>query len=106
MDYWNADGSLAEMCGNGVRVFARYLRRGRAGRPGRGGAAGGHPGRGGARAWSSGDDDRRRDAPPRVYGAATATVGGLTLPGTAVDVRQPAPGLRLPAELDAGARWT
>jgi diaminopimelate epimerase len=25
MDYWNADGSLAEMCGNGVRVFARYL---------------------------------------------------------------------------------
>ena len=27
MDYRNADGSLAEMCGNGVRVFARYLRR-------------------------------------------------------------------------------
>jgi diaminopimelate epimerase len=25
MDYWNADGSVAEMCGNGVRVFARYL---------------------------------------------------------------------------------
>ncbi|HEX6499575.1 MAG TPA: diaminopimelate epimerase [Micromonosporaceae bacterium] len=25
MDYWNCDGSLAEMCGNGVRVFARYL---------------------------------------------------------------------------------
>jgi diaminopimelate epimerase len=25
MDYHNADGSLAEMCGNGVRVFARYL---------------------------------------------------------------------------------
>jgi diaminopimelate epimerase len=25
MDYWNADGSIAEMCGNGVRVFARYL---------------------------------------------------------------------------------
>lgn len=25
MDYWNSDGSLAEMCGNGVRVFARYL---------------------------------------------------------------------------------
>ncbi|MFV0451091.1 MAG: diaminopimelate epimerase [Propioniciclava sp.] len=25
MDYRNADGSLAEMCGNGVRVFARYL---------------------------------------------------------------------------------
>ncbi len=27
MDYRNADGSLAEMCGNGVRVFARYLQR-------------------------------------------------------------------------------
>lgn len=25
MDYRNADGSLAEMCGNGVRVFVRYL---------------------------------------------------------------------------------
>ncbi|OLB80057.1 MAG: diaminopimelate epimerase [Actinobacteria bacterium 13_2_20CM_2_71_6] len=25
MDYHNADGSLSEMCGNGVRVFARYL---------------------------------------------------------------------------------
>lgn len=26
MDYRNADGSLAEMCGNGTRVFAEYLR--------------------------------------------------------------------------------
>ena len=25
MDYRNADGSLAEMCGNGARVFARFL---------------------------------------------------------------------------------
>jgi diaminopimelate epimerase len=25
MDYRNADGSLAEMCGNGARVFIRYL---------------------------------------------------------------------------------
>jgi diaminopimelate epimerase len=25
MDYRNADGSLAQMCGNGARVFARYL---------------------------------------------------------------------------------
>jgi diaminopimelate epimerase len=25
MDYRNADGSLSEMCGNGVRVFGRYL---------------------------------------------------------------------------------
>jgi diaminopimelate epimerase len=27
MDYRNADGSVAEMCGNGVRVFARCLQR-------------------------------------------------------------------------------
>jgi diaminopimelate epimerase len=27
MDYRNADGSVAEMCGNGIRVFARYLAR-------------------------------------------------------------------------------
>lgn len=25
MDYYNADGSTAEMCGNGIRVYARYL---------------------------------------------------------------------------------
>jgi diaminopimelate epimerase len=25
MDYRNADGTVAEMCGNGIRVFARYL---------------------------------------------------------------------------------
>ncbi|NDC19601.1 MAG: diaminopimelate epimerase, partial [Microbacteriaceae bacterium] len=25
MDYRNSDGSIAEMCGNGIRVFARYL---------------------------------------------------------------------------------
>ncbi|MFD2758796.1 diaminopimelate epimerase [Gulosibacter faecalis] len=25
MDYYNADGSVAEMCGNGVRAYARFL---------------------------------------------------------------------------------
>ena len=25
MDYWNADGSAAEMCGNGLRCVARYV---------------------------------------------------------------------------------
>jgi diaminopimelate epimerase len=25
MDYYNADGSLSEMCGNGIRVYTRYL---------------------------------------------------------------------------------
>lgn len=26
MDYRNADGSVAQMCGNGVRVFAHFLK--------------------------------------------------------------------------------
>ncbi|MFE9427215.1 diaminopimelate epimerase [Kitasatospora sp. NPDC006697] len=34
MDYRNADGSIAEMCGNGVRVFARYLVRAGLAEPG------------------------------------------------------------------------
>lgn len=25
MDYWNADGNIAEMCGNGVRCLAKYV---------------------------------------------------------------------------------
>ena len=25
MDYWNADGSISEMCGNGVRCVAKYI---------------------------------------------------------------------------------
>lgn len=27
MDYWNSDGSLSEMCGNGARVFAAFVER-------------------------------------------------------------------------------
>jgi diaminopimelate epimerase len=34
MDYRNADGSVAEMCGNGVRVFVRYLLRAGLTKPG------------------------------------------------------------------------
>lgn len=25
MDYWNADGTVSEMCGNGIRVYTAYL---------------------------------------------------------------------------------
>ncbi len=35
MDYRNADGSVAEMCGNGVRVYARYLVQAGLAQPGR-----------------------------------------------------------------------
>ncbi|MBM3871893.1 MAG: diaminopimelate epimerase, partial [Verrucomicrobia bacterium] len=26
-EFWNSDGSRAEMCGNGARCFARYIQR-------------------------------------------------------------------------------
>jgi diaminopimelate epimerase len=39
MDYRNADGSIAEMCGNGTRVFARYLVTRDLAKPGRFGIA-------------------------------------------------------------------
>ncbi|MFD9128863.1 diaminopimelate epimerase [Kitasatospora sp. NPDC059571] len=35
MDYRNSDGSIAEMCGNGVRVFAHYLVHAGLAKPGR-----------------------------------------------------------------------
>ncbi len=91
MDYRNADGSVAQMCGNGVRVFAHYLR-------------------------ASGLEDRDEFvvatlAGPRpvvvhradsyraevtvemgkadTFGTGAATVGGRQLTGLAVDVGNP-----------------
>ncbi|MEJ3743501.1 diaminopimelate epimerase [Actinomycetes bacterium KLBMP 9797] len=85
MDYWNADGSLAEMCGNGVRVFARYL-------ASAGLAAGTVPimTRAGVVRAVIGDETIAVDMPtPKVYGASVASVGGLNLAGAAVDVGNP-----------------
>ncbi|MBB3661131.1 diaminopimelate epimerase [Prauserella sediminis] len=87
MDYRNADGSAAEMCGNGVRVFARYL-------------------------VESGLEERREFAvgtragdrpvqvhrdlsvtvemgPARIIGTSVAVVDGRELSGVAVDVGNP-----------------
>ncbi|MCH9709305.1 MAG: diaminopimelate epimerase [Actinomycetia bacterium] len=91
MDYRNADGSLAQMCGNGVRVFAHYL-------------------------WSEGLERRRQFvvgslAGPRpvelhtadglradvtvemgkvnAVGSGSALVGGRRFQGVAVDVGNP-----------------
>lgn len=87
MDYRNADGSAAEMCGNGVRVFARYL-------------------------VESGLETRREFVvgtragdrpvqvhpdlsvtvamgPARITGASVAVVDGRELSGVAVDVGNP-----------------
>ncbi|WP_407940200.1 diaminopimelate epimerase [Nakamurella leprariae] len=87
MDYWNADGSLAEMCGNGSRVFARFL-------VAAGWAA---PGtltfdtRAGLRtAWLGEQGPVRVDmGPVTLGGASTAAVAGRRFEGTAVDVGNP-----------------
>jgi diaminopimelate epimerase len=88
MDYRNSDGSVAEMCGNGVRVFARYLLS-------EGLATPGPPGlpiatrAGVVVAVVEGDEIRVHMTTPRVYAASTATVGPLTFPGMAVDCGNP-----------------
>jgi diaminopimelate epimerase len=88
MDYWNSDGSPAEMCGNGVRVFTRFL-------VSRGLATPGPAGlpiatrAGVVVALVDGPTVRVNMRSPRVYAASTATVGPLTFPGVAVDCGNP-----------------
>lgn len=101
MDYWNADGSFAEMCGNGARVFVRYLLENELATPV--GAALPVATRAGVvRALVEGDAVSVEMRRPRVYDASTATLGGLTLPGTAVDIGNP----HLVCVLPAGVELT
>ena len=82
MDYRNADGSVAEMCGNGVRVFARYLVET--------GLVSDHEFPVGSRAVVMPDGDVAVDmGPATVTGESAATVGSRTLAGVAVDVGNP-----------------
>jgi diaminopimelate epimerase len=88
MDYWNADGSAAEMCGNGVRVFTRYLLTGGLAEP----VAAGLPvatRAGVVRAVVDADTIAVTMNTPRVYAAGVAELGPLTLPGMAVDCGNP-----------------
>ncbi|MFG3419121.1 diaminopimelate epimerase [Micromonospora sp. NPDC049460] len=99
MDYWNSDGSFAEMCGNGARVFVRYLLASGLATPV--GAALPVATRAGlVRARVEGDAVAVEMRRPRVYDASTATLGGLTLPGAAVDVGNPHLVCALPTGLD------
>jgi diaminopimelate epimerase len=87
MDYRNGDGSLAEMCGNGIRVFARHLVTAGLVAPGT------HPvaTRAGTR-WVTVDHAGpvTVDMGPAVLGpASTARVDGVELGGVAVDVGNP-----------------
>ena len=88
MDYRNSDGSVAEMCGNGVRVFARYLVSSGLATPGPEGLPVATRA-GVVVALVEGDEIRVRMRDPRVYAASTATVGPLTFPGVAVDCGNP-----------------
>jgi len=87
MDYRNADGSVAEMCGNGARVFARYLAE-----SGLVTAAEFRIGsRAGPRSVSLDGDGAVTVAmgPVHRVGTFTATVEGAAFTGLAVDVGNP-----------------
>ncbi|SEL68267.1 diaminopimelate epimerase [Nonomuraea pusilla] len=87
MDYRNADGSVAEMCGNGVRVFARYLVEAGLAKPDEFAVAT----RGGLkRLRVEPDGDITVDmGRPRVLGESVASVGGHEYPGLRVDMGNP-----------------
>ncbi|MBP2369950.1 diaminopimelate epimerase [Pseudonocardia parietis] len=85
MDYRNGDGSVAEMCGNGVRVFARYLHE-RGWAPG-GGAIGT---RAGVRTATIRGATVSVDMGPVAIGPeSVATVGDARFDGLALDVGNP-----------------
>jgi diaminopimelate epimerase len=87
MDYRNADGSIAEMCGNGVRLFARYLVNAGlvpAGEFVVGTRNGARPVRVPARGDVTVDM-----GPVTLYGASSATVEGQAFDGLIVDVGNP-----------------
>jgi diaminopimelate epimerase len=107
MDYRNADGSVAEMCGNGVRVLAAYLLRDGLEEPRPGGtvALGSRAGVVGVRV----DEDllAARLGAWRLVGGEAAVAGGgdvtvhlagtpVALPGLCVDVGNPHVVLALP----------
>src|SRR5690606_36157784 len=81
MDYWNAAGSLAEMCGNGARVYARYLVAAGLAEPGRIPVQT----RAGTVAAVVTDDAVSVSMPvrPRLYGESRAVLSAGTYPGTA-----------------------
>jgi diaminopimelate epimerase len=87
MDYRNADGSVAEMCGNGVRVFARYLiDHDLAAGPEIAIAT-----RAGTRVVRQVDGGlfEVQMGPARVGGASWAVIGGRRYDGLAIDVGNP-----------------
>lgn len=91
MDYRNADGSIAEMCGNGVRVFAHYCRAAGLVESDRfvvGSRAGGRAVQ--IHSWDAGAAEVTVGmGPARLDGPATTRIAGRELTGEAVDVGNP-----------------
>jgi len=87
MDYRNADGSFAQMCGNGARVFARFLVDDGWAPPGRLLFST----RGGLRTADvpTDGDVTIGMGPATVGNASTARIGDLQIAGVAVDVGNP-----------------
>jgi diaminopimelate epimerase len=87
MDYRNADGSLAEMCGNGIRVFARYLlAHGLAEGP----ALVVQTRAGARQVWADADGAITVDmGPAKVLGSSAAELGGVQCDGLEVSVGNP-----------------
>ena len=98
MDYRNADGSIAEMCGNGVRVFARYLLdHGLASGPAFGVAT-----RAGCRQVQAEPDGRITVdmGPVTVAGPGRAVLGGAVLEGLRISVGNPHLAILVDGRLD------
>ena len=88
MDYRNADGSLSEMCGNGIRVFARHLVE--EGLVSRGGPSGIGTRDGAKTLLDSRDDLVTVDlGVARVLGETKVSVGTASWPATHVDMGNP-----------------
>ncbi|MGW2560942.1 diaminopimelate epimerase [Streptomyces sp. NPDC001514] len=87
MDYRNADGSIAEMCGNGLRVFARYLVKYGLAAPGRFDVAT----RAGLRTVELGATGAVMAdmGPAQVLGTSTASIGGQAVDGLHVTLGNP-----------------
>ncbi len=87
MDYRNADGSIAEMCGNGIRVFALHLVQEGLAEPGAGFEV---DTRDGVKTVTVDGDQVTVDmGVPRVLGRSTVSVGERSWVATHVDVGNP-----------------
>ncbi|WP_018655085.1 diaminopimelate epimerase [Actinomadura flavalba] len=100
MDYRNADGSVAEMCGNGVRVFARYLVDAGLAAPGTFPIAT-RAGVRGVELGAEGDVTVDMGGMPSLLGTAVATLDGAEFPGVSVSVGNPHLACRVDAPVAA-----